>query len=108
MASLMLICPGLVGPKSENVEKPQVLKAFLKGSKERGGIQEYEVHSEPGRLEGGRGRVNPFLVGLFWRFWRFWKFWRFLEVWRVWFIASTRLEARGLGGLISLLLVNCH
>ena len=31
MASLMLICAGLVGPKSENVEKPLVFVFFLKG-----------------------------------------------------------------------------
>ena len=34
MASVMGICAGLVGPKSENVEKVLVFKAFLKGSKE--------------------------------------------------------------------------
>ena len=47
------------------------------------------------RLGGGRGRVNPPPRRLVWRFW---------EVWRVWNLvgASTRLEARGLGGLISL------
>ena len=31
MASMMHICSGLVGPKSENVEKSFVFKAFLKG-----------------------------------------------------------------------------
>ena len=34
MASVMGICAGLLGPKSENVEKVLVFKAFLKGSKE--------------------------------------------------------------------------
>ena len=28
---MMGICGGLVGPKTENVEKPLVLQAFLKG-----------------------------------------------------------------------------
>ena len=35
MASVMGICGGLVGPKSGNVEKALVLKALLKGSRER-------------------------------------------------------------------------
>ena len=34
MASVMGICASLVGPKSENVEKGLVSKAFLKGSRE--------------------------------------------------------------------------
>ena len=34
MASVMGICAGLLGPKSGNVEKVLVFKAFLKGSKE--------------------------------------------------------------------------
>ena len=33
MASVMGICASLVGPKSENVEKVLVFKAFLKGSR---------------------------------------------------------------------------
>ena len=33
MASVMGIYAGLVGPKSENVEKVLVFKAFLKGSR---------------------------------------------------------------------------
>ena len=33
MASVMGICASLVGPKSENVEKVLVFKAFLKGQK---------------------------------------------------------------------------
>ena len=40
MASVMGICAGLVGPKSENVEKVLVFKAFLKGSRRAGGHQE--------------------------------------------------------------------
>ena len=34
MAGMMHTCSGLVGPKSENVEKPWVLKLFLKVSRE--------------------------------------------------------------------------
>ena len=34
MASVMVICAGLLGPKSGHVEKVLVFKAFLKGSKE--------------------------------------------------------------------------
>ena len=52
MASVMGICAGLVGPKSENVEKVLVLTAFLKGSRRARGIQENERQSEPG-LAGG-------------------------------------------------------
>ena len=33
MANVMGICAGLVGPKSENVEKVLVFKSFLKGSR---------------------------------------------------------------------------
>ena len=33
MASVMGICAGLLGPKSGNVEKVLVFKAFLKGSR---------------------------------------------------------------------------
>ena len=56
--------------------------------------EEFQL-SSPDRPGGGRGRVNPPPRRLVWRFW---------EVWRVWSLvtASTRLEARGLGGLISL------
>ena len=36
MASMMGICAGLVGPKSENVDFSLVFQAFLKGSRERG------------------------------------------------------------------------
>ena len=39
MASVMGIYAGLVGPKSENVEKVFVFKAFLKGSRRAGGRQ---------------------------------------------------------------------
>ena len=39
MASVMGICAGLVGPKSENVEKVLVFNAFLKGSSRAGGRQ---------------------------------------------------------------------
>ena len=35
MASVMGICASLVGPKSENVEKVLVFKAFLKGQGSR-------------------------------------------------------------------------
>ena len=47
MASVMGIYAGLVGPKSENVEKALVFKAFLKGSKEPRVIQDRLQASEP-------------------------------------------------------------
>ena len=53
MASVMGICAGLVGPKSENVEKVLVFKAFLKG-KQRGG---HDLVSLRGG-EGGRFEVE--------------------------------------------------
>ena len=64
MASIMGIFGGLMGPKSENVEKVLVLKAFLKGSRVARGDSENEQPSEPERLGGGRGRVNPAPCGL--------------------------------------------
>ena len=39
MAGVMGICGGLVGPKSGNVEKVLVFKAFLKGSRKPRGRQ---------------------------------------------------------------------
>ena len=55
MAGLMRICAGLVGPKSENVEKPLVFNAFLKG---QGGPEyptECQKLSNPERWEGVGG-----------------------------------------------------
>ena len=60
-----------MGPKNGNVEKVLVLKAFLKGSRVARGDSENEQPSEPDRLGGGRGRVNPPPRRLVWRFWRF-------------------------------------
>ena len=90
MALAMGICGGLVGPKSGNVEKVLVLKALLKGSREQRVFYENEQPDEKWRLGGGRERVNP-PPGACLEVW---------EDWRVccWFGASTRLEARGLGG----------
>ena len=68
MATLMPMCAGLVGPKSENVEKSLVLQAFLKGSRVPGGFWENEQLAENWRPGGGRGRVNPPPCGLVWRF----------------------------------------
>ena len=47
MASVMGIYAGMVGPKSENVEKALVFKAFLKGSRGARGRQEDEQRSGP-------------------------------------------------------------
>ena len=47
MAKVMGICAGLVGPKSENVEKVLVFAAFLKGSRGARRRQENEQRSEP-------------------------------------------------------------
>ena len=88
---MMHACAGLVGQKNENVEKLQVFKAFLKGSRGPGARQPNEKASEPDRLGGGTGRVNLPSRRLVWTFW---------EVWRVCYLVnnSTRREARGLGG----------
>ena len=59
MASVMGIYGGLEGPKSENVEKSLVLPLLFEGSRVGGGRQPNEKLSEPDRLGGGRGRVNP-------------------------------------------------
>ena len=47
---MMHIWGGLVGPKSENVEKPLVFKAFFEGSKEQKARQEHEKPSSPGQF----------------------------------------------------------
>ena len=50
MASVMGICAGLVGPKSENVEKVLVFKAFLKGSRRAGVRQPKKSPARNGTL----------------------------------------------------------
>ena len=51
MASVMGICGGMVGPKSENVEKVLVFKAFFEGSRAPRARQDREQPSGPGRFE---------------------------------------------------------
>ena len=51
MASVMGICAGLVGPKSENVKKVLVFKGFLKGQGSHGYARESLRNSEPDRSE---------------------------------------------------------
>ena len=51
MASVMGIWGGLVGPKSGNVEKVLVFKAFLKGQGSHGDPKESLQLSEPDRFE---------------------------------------------------------
>ena len=46
---MMGICAGLVGPKSENVEKALVLLLLFEGSRAAGGRQEDEQRSDPRR-----------------------------------------------------------
>ena len=80
-----------MGPESEIVGFSSALQLLFEGPRPpRADPEELRI-SEPDRLGGGRGRVNPPPRRLVWRFW---------EVWRVgcWVRASTRLEARGLGG----------
>ena len=50
MASVMGICAGLVGPKSENLKKVMVFKAFFKGSREPGVSQPCKEAAGPGSL----------------------------------------------------------
>ena len=47
---MMHICGGLVGPKSENVEKPLVLPLLFEGSRERRAFQECKGISGPDRF----------------------------------------------------------
>ena len=47
---MMQICGGVVGPKSENVEKPLVLPLIFEGSREPRGIQECKVSLGPDRF----------------------------------------------------------
>ena len=51
MASVMGICAGLVGPKSENVEKVLVFKAFFEGQRSHATARESLQLSEPDRWE---------------------------------------------------------
>ena len=51
----MGIYAGLVGPKSENVEKVLVFKGFLKGQGSHGDARESLQSSEPDRWEGVGG-----------------------------------------------------
>ena len=59
MASVMGICGGMVGPKSENVEKVLVFKAFFEGSRGPRVRQGKFANIRPRPLGGGRERVNP-------------------------------------------------
>ena len=63
----------LMGPKSENVEKSVVLPLLFEGSRAAWLRQPNEKPSEPDRLGGGRGRVNPPPRRLVWRFWEVWR-----------------------------------
>ena len=90
MASVMGICGGLVEPKSGNVEKVLVFLRVKRGP----AMPAERTTERVGAVGGGRGRETLPLVGLF----------RGFRVWRVWKlrIASTRHEARGLGGLMKI------
>ena len=57
MASVMGICGGLVGPESENVEKPLVFKGFLKGQGSRFPRGLVEVWSRSDRWISAAGRI---------------------------------------------------
>ena len=57
-----------MGPKSGNVKKPLVFKAFLKGSKKPRAFQEHEQHAEKWRLGGGRGHFGATLEALWGHF----------------------------------------
>ena len=50
MASVMGICGGLVGPESENVEKPLVFICFLEGQEGHEDPKESLRRSEPGQF----------------------------------------------------------
>ncbi len=54
MASVMGICGGLLGPKSGNVEKVLVFKAFFEGSRGPRLRQRNEQPSGPDRPGGGK------------------------------------------------------
>ena len=73
MASMMGICGSLVGPKSENVEKPFVFVCFFQGQKGEEDSREELQPACPDRPGGGRGRVNPPPRRLVWRFWEVWR-----------------------------------
>ena len=56
MATLMPLCAGLVGPKSENVEISLVLPLLFEGSRGPRVRQDREQFAEPWGLGGGRSR----------------------------------------------------
>ena len=62
-----------MGSKIENVEKPLVLPLLFEGQRSDGYSREVLQGSEPDRLGGGRGRVNPPPCGLVYRFWEVWR-----------------------------------
>ena len=76
-----------MGPKSENVGFSLVLPLLFEGSRGHETAKESLQRSEPIRLGGGRGSVNPPPRRLVWRFG---------EVWRVCCLvrASMRLHCR--------------
>ena len=57
MASVMGIWGGLVGPKSGNVEKVLVFKAFLKGSRKPRGPQGKFATFRAGPFRGGKSEI---------------------------------------------------
>ena len=65
MASVMGIYAGLVGPKSENVEKVLVFKAFFEGSRGPRGRQAREQRSEPEDFLATLGSIFG-IGGCFW------------------------------------------
>ena len=89
----MHIISPCVRSKQAHRQEIHILRTFLKGQSGHGDSREELQLSEPDRLGGGRGRVNPPPRRLVLEVW---------EVWRVWCLVtgSTHREARGLGGLL--------
>ena len=54
----------LIGPKWAHKQFILISTKDFEGSRGPGARQEYEQNSEPDRLGGGRGRVNPPPCGL--------------------------------------------
>ena len=98
-AFIMICCAKVVniatsiGPKWAHKQIKHIFAKDFSGSRGPRVRQSREQLSEPRGLGGGGGRVNLPPRRLVWRFW---------EVSRVccWVTTSTRLEARGLGGLL--------
>ena len=80
MASVMGTCAGLVGPKSENIKKVLVFKAFVKGSRVPRVDSENEQGSGPDRPGGVLGSFWGYFGVTLGSFWGLWGYFGYMKV----------------------------